>query len=254
VKKVALISDLHSNLEALEAVLRHIADQGDVTSIYCLGDVVGYGPNPAEVIDLVREHCEFCLMGNHDMALTGMPLGFSGMAAQAIRWQRQMLEPRADSQVRVRERWAFIASLAEQERIGDDWFVHASPRHPVTEYLLPWDVQGDPAKLNEAMALVTGHCFVGHTHMPGVFTTGPRFQSSAELHNEYVFAPGQNAIVNVSSVGQPRDRDPRACYATVTDAGVTWCRVEYDIEKTIAKVMAIPELDARCGLRLRDGR
>lgn len=253
-KKIALISDIHSNLEALEAVLSDIEQQEDVASIYCLGDLVGYGPDPETVVDRVSERCEFSLLGNHDFALTNAPLGFGGMAARAIEWQQERMRPGPDAAKVERERWDYLTRLSEQKTIDDNLFVHASPRQPVTEYLLPGDVARDPVKLEMALELVSVHCFVGHTHMPGVFIPGPKFFSTVDLSNEYAFNHKEKVIVNVSSVGQPRDRDPRACYALLTAEGVVWRRVEYDIETTVAKIKAFDGLDDRCGERLLEGR
>jgi len=251
---VAIISDIHANLEALDAVLADIDARPEIDAIYCLGDLVGYGPDPARVIDRVRKRTDFILMGNHDQAVTTQPLGFSQMAAAAVRWHRQELEPGLLAGPGTRARWAFIQALPQQRRVHLDLFVHASPRDRLTEYILPGEITRNPGKIDEILALVDSHCFVGHTHMPGVFLAGPRFLSPAEMDHEYVFKPGEKAVINVSSVGQPRDRDPRACYATLTEAGVTWHRVEYDVEITVAKIKSIPQLDDRCGLRLLEGK
>ena len=252
--KVALISDIHANLEALTAVFDDIDRQGDIDAVYCLGDLVGYGPDPAQVVDLVRERCEFTLKGNHDLAIVTMPVRFSTMAASAIRWQRQLLDPAMSSRFGLRERWDFLSGLPEEMVLESNSFVHASPRDKVSEYILPRDVQERPDKLIDILDRVEVRCFVGHTHIPGVFLEGPRFLPLQELGYEYEFVPGEKAIVNVSSVGQPRDWDPRACYAVLTEAGVKWIRVAYDVETTVEKVKATAGLDDRCGLRLLGGR
>lgn len=252
--KVALVSDIHANLEALAAVFDDIDRQGDVDEIYCLGDLVGYGPDPAAVVDMVRARCDVTLLGNHDLAIVTMPVRFSQMAAGAIRWQRQKLDPAMSSAPGLRERWEFLARLPEEKVAGDNCFVHASPRDRVSEYILPRDVRECPEKVTDILSRVRVRCFVGHTHTPGVFLQGPRFLSPGELGHEYEFVAGEKAVVNVSSVGQPRDRDPRACYAILTESGVRWIRVAYDVETTVAKVRAIADLDDRCGLRLREGR
>lgn len=252
--KAALVSDIHANLEALTAVLDDIDSQGEVDEIYCLGDLVGYGPDPAAVVDLIRTSCEFTLLGNHDLAMLTMPVRFSAMAASAIRWQRGKLDPAMSSSPGLRERWEFLKKLPEEHIAGDNWFVHASPRDRVSEYILPRDVRERPDKVIDILDRVAVRCFVGHTHIPGVFLAGPRFIPIRELGYEYEFVPGEKAVLNVSSVGQPRDLDPRACYAILTESGVTWRRVAYDFETTVAKIEAIEGLDDRCGHRLRLGR
>ena len=252
--KVALVSDIHANLEALTAVFGDIDRQGDIDEIYCLGDLVGYGPDPAAVVDLVRARCEFTLLGNHDLAILTMPVRFSAMAAGAIRWQRSKLDPAMSSSPGLRERWEFLRTLPEEHVDGGNWFVHASPRDRVSEYILPRDARERPDKVNDILERVPVRCFVGHTHIPGVFLPGPRFMPVRELGYEYAFVPGEKAVVNVSSVGQSRDMDPRACYAIVNESGVTWRRVAYDLETTVEKIEAIDGLDDRCGLRLRLGR
>ena len=252
--KIALISDIHANLEALDAVLAHIDAQSDIESIYCLGDVVGYGPDPIGVIDRVRERCEFCLLGNHDHALITSPIGFNAIAAGAIACQRQEVEPGILSLPDKKARWEFLHQLPEERIFGENHFVHASPRDKIYEYILPNDPEYNPDKMTEVFQHVENRCFVGHTHIPGVFLQERGFLSLEDVQGAYAFIPGEKVIFNVSSVGQPRDRDPRACYAVLAEDGLTWERVEYDVESTIRKVEASSCLDDRCDLRLREGR
>ena len=136
----AFISDIHGNLPALEAVLAEI-DRLGIERVDCLGDVVGYGPDPEACIDLVRERCSFTLMGNHDRALLDGPAGFNPIAAEAIRCSREFLAPRClTAGDRGCERWRFVEALPDELR-EDDWlFVHASPRDHLGEYLLESDV------------------------------------------------------------------------------------------------------------------
>lgn len=252
--KTALISDIHGNHEALKAVMDHIDAQGDVQTIYCLGDVVGYGPDPEPCIDLLRERCKLTLMGNHDYALLNAAVGFNHIAAQAITCIRERMEPGIFSMPKKQDRWDWLRDLPERYEFGPDLLVHASPRDNLFEYILPDDPSYDPDKLASVFGMIRRHVYVGHTHRPGVFTEEPRFLSPEEVGMEYGFREGEQLIINVSSVGQPRDRDPRACYATVTEDGVVFHRVEYDIEEVVRKVEATDCLDNRCGTRLRDGR
>lgn len=250
---VALISDIHANLEALEAVFRDI-DERKIGRVICLGDIVGYGPDPEATVDLVRRRCDLTLMGNHDWAVLNAPIGFNAIAAGAVLCHRGRLMPQeGESDPEKQARWDFLDNLPEEASEGQNLFVHASPRDKIIEYILPADTLYHHDKLDEIFAMVPGACFVGHTHIPGVFTERYQFYSPEDIGMEYAFEPGKKAIVNVSSVGQPRDRDYRSCYAILTESGVTWRRLEYDVQTTIEKVKAIPCLDDRCGLRLAQG-
>lgn len=259
--KYAIISDIHANLEALQAVLSHIDRQGDVEKIYCLGDVVGYGPDPTQVIDIVMDRCEWTLMGNHDFAILNAPVGFNFIAAGAIKCQRLVLDPDEEapeaglySKPRRETRWQWLQNLPESKIVGESLFVHASPRDPIVEYILPTDTEEKPEKMAEIFSKMPERCYIGHTHLPGVFTDEPAAYPPIAFGSEWRFQPGGKVIVNVGSVGQPRDQDPRACYVTVTDASVQWHRVEYDIEAVVRKCVNNPGLDDRCGLRLRLGK
>ncbi len=251
---IALISDIHANLEALQAVLSHIDSQPEVSKVYCLGDVCGYGPDPQAVIDLVNKRCEFALMGNHDFALLNQPIGFNPIAAGAINCQRNALEPGTFSFPSKKSRWQFLQDLLEDKTIGENAFVHASPRDKIFEYILPEDADYNPSKLEVVFQLVESRCFIGHTHRPGIMTEQPAWYSEKDLGMEYEFRAEEKLIINVSSVGQPRDRDPRACYAVVSETGVRWHRVEYDVQTTVRKVRENPCLDDLCGERLLQGR
>ena len=248
--KLALISDIHSNLESLEAVLDDIREQ-EITEVYCLGDVVGYGPNPRECIDRVMD-CRVCLLGNHDQGALFDPEGFNSGAERAIFWTRSQLEASGGNSSDRHRRWDFLGELPRNHQDGDLLFVHGSPRNPLNEYVFPEDIY-NKRKLEKIFALVRRHAFQGHTHVPGVFTESCNFFSPEELNCEYRLTE-EKAMVNVGSVGQPRDGDPRACYVVLGDDLVQFRRVEYPVEKTIEKIYAVPELDNFLGDRLRDGR
>ena len=248
--KRALISDIHSNLEALEAVLADIKAQG-VTEVFCLGDIVGYGPNPRECIDLVM-NCKVCLLGNHDQGALFDPEGFNTGAERAIFWTREQLEnPGANSGAGSR-RWDFLGELPRNYQEGQSLFVHGSPRNPLNEYVFPEHIY-NRRMMEKIFALIERHCYQGHTHVPGVFTEDCQFFSPEEIDYEYRLGD-QKLMVNVGSVGQPRDGDPRACYVILDDDLVRYRRVEYPFEETIRKIYDIPDLDNFLGDRLRDGR
>lgn len=248
--KRALISDIHSNLEGLEAVLADIERQG-VTEVYCLGDIVGYGPNPCECIDLVMK-CNLCILGNHDQGALFDPEGFNSGAERAIFWTREQLEsPRGDPEQNAK-RWDFLGELPRNKREDGFLFVHGSARNPLNEYVFPEDIYNQ-RKMEKIFSLIERYCFQGHTHVPGVFTQSLNFYSPEELGYQYKLG-SEKTMVNVGSVGQPRDGDPRACYVLLDDELVQFRRVDYPFEKTIQKIYDTPELDNFLGDRLRDGR
>ncbi len=245
----AIISDIHGNLEALEAVLADIRQQG-IAQIYCLGDIIGYGPNPRECIDLIRHHCQVTILGNHDQAALFDPEGFNAGAERAIFWTRKMLEsgdPNSNE-----KRWEFLGDLPRMRREDKFLFVHGSARNPLNEYVFPEDIYNQ-RKMERIFGLVDRYCFQGHTHIPGVFTDDYNFRSPEEIGFKIDLAD-QKVLVNVGSVGQPRDGDNRSSYVVVDGSTVNFRRVEYDFEKTIAKIYPIPELDNFLGDRLRDGK
>ncbi len=247
--KRALISDLHSNLEALEAVFADIRSQ-EISDVYCLGDLVGYGPNPRECIDMVMQ-CQVCLLGNHDQGALFDPEGFNSGAERAIFWTRMQLED-GGSPIERQKRWDFLGELPRNHQEDKFLFVHGSARNPLNEYVFPEDIY-NRRKLEKIFALIPRYSFQGHTHVPGVFTEQFQFLSPEEIDHEFRLGE-EKAMINVGSVGQPRDGNPRACYVVLEDNVVRFRRVEYPFEKTIAKIYDIPDLDNFLGDRLRDGR
>jgi len=248
--KLALISDIHSNIESLEAVLADIREQG-VSDVYCLGDLVGYGPNPREVIDLAMK-CKVCLLGNHDQGALFDPEGFNLGAERAIFWTRQQLENSGVDPAIQHKRWDFLGELPRTHQQGEFLFVHGSARNPLNEYVFPEDIY-NRRKLEKIFALIKKYAFQGHTHVPGVFTEDFNFVSPEEIGYGYQLGDAK-AMVNVGSVGQPRDGDPRACYVILDGEAIQFRRIEYPVEKTIEKIYGVPELDNFLGDRLRDGR
>ncbi|MDD4890414.1 MAG: metallophosphoesterase family protein [Phycisphaerae bacterium] len=250
---LAIISDIHGNLEALTAVLADIKARG-IERIICLGDVVGYGPDPLPCLDLIRRSCQVTLCGNHDQAVLLEPNNFNVGAERACFWTRQCLEDEPDAKLRD-DRWRFIGRLPVKHVDGKMLFVHGSPRRPVNEYIFPDDVYTNPTKISHIFERFEGVCFVGHTHVPGLFTPEPDFYSPEEFsHKIDIGGDDERRILNVGSVGQPRDRDPRACYVIVNETVVEYVRLEYDIQATVAKVAEVPALDNFLGQRLIDGR
>lgn len=246
--KRAILSDIHGNLEALRAVLADIDSLG-ITEIFCLGDIIGYGPNPRECIDTCRDF-DMTLLGNHDNGALFDPEGFSSGAERAIFWTRSQLEDQ--SYEGAVERWDFLARLPRTYRDGDLMFVHGSPRSPLNEYVFPEDIYNQ-RKIERIFGFIKKYCFQGHTHVPGVFTENFRFYSPGEVSNTYTLGD-QKVMINVGSVGQPRDSDPRSSYVVLEDNQIEFRRVEYDPQQTRQKILAIAELDDFLGDRLLEGR
>ncbi|MEW6142015.1 MAG: metallophosphoesterase family protein [Chloroflexota bacterium] len=224
-----VIADIHSNLAAFQAVLSDACRQGGFDSIWCLGDTVGYGPDPHACIKLLRRHKHVCVAGNHDLAAVGkLDTGnFNYEAAQANQWTARQLTP---------EDVAYLKSLPLQLEQGLFTMVHGSPRQPIWEYLI---------RLHEAMAnfgnFRTPYCLIGHSHVALLFEqvdenhcTGHRLSSE-----EHITLGRHRLIINPGSVGQPRDGDPRAAYAIYDEKSQTvMCyRVEYNIVATQAKML-----------------
>ncbi len=272
----AVISDIHGNLEALEEALREL-ERRAIDRVFCLGDVVGYGASPRECLDLVSERCEVVLCGNHDHAVFYEPANFNVGAERAAYWTRQTLEDEPDKSKRD-HRWGILGRMPVMHEVNGLYMVHASPRRPVNEYLFPEDVYTNPSKiLDNFKRLEPSHmaCMVGHTHVPGVFLDDPCFDSPDELpdQNVYSVTSDEKAIINVGSIGQPRDRDPRLCFIVVYEKGespaeyeppevgedeycttIEYVRLEYDIESSARKIFDTPDLDDFLGTRLFEGR
>lgn len=236
-----------------------------VQRIICLGDTVGYGPDPLECVDLVRSKCAWSLMGNHDFGVLYEPTNFNPGAESAAFWTRDQFDREQNDALRA-ERYDFLGKLkvrmveqvpagAESPTVESILAVHGSPRRPINEYIFPDDASTSPDKIESILGRVKHICIVGHTHVPGVFTSEPDFYPPSELGEmTYRFVKGEKAVINVGSVGQPRDFDPRASYVIMHPDRVQFVRVEYDVAKTASKIKAIPQLNNWLGDRLFEGR
>lgn len=252
--KVAIISDLHSNREALEAVFAHIRDLG-IETIYCLGDVVGYGPEPEFCVDFVRGHAELCLMGNHDEALFHDASDFNPHARGAIEFTRERMKPRWYSSSEKRARWRWLRELPLVHRQDRFTFVHGSTRDPVREYVLSTDGFLNPAKLRDVFDSFDGIAVGGHTHHPGMHAEDLRFTGLDGRDELSLPLPeGRKFFINVGSTGQPRDGDNRACYAVLEHDRVTWYRVPYDFRTTMQKILDTGVLSEILARRLAIGK
>ncbi len=234
---IAVLSDVHANLEALRAVFTDMKTR-NVQRIFFLGDIIGYGPNPGEVLEFMK-HFEFCLMGNHDRAvLTGPPRNFNKIARQAVEWTRKQIHPsetplgflRPGERKKRMEYWRFLASLKPIRAVGDLVFVHDTPLAPGSDKYVR--TMEDAREVFRRFPKVKGF-FIGHSHVPMIFTEKTKFRPVPEV--KYSF--DTRVIVNVGSVGQPRDKDPRASYV-ILDDGFRFFRVRYDIEEARKRIVS----------------
>ena len=241
--RILVISDIHANYTALEAVLN---DAGTVDETWCLGDMVGYGPDPNAVVEQVRELAHLtCILGNHDVAVIGkMPFeAFNGDARRSLIWTEKVMN--ADN-------ISFMRTLPQSAKVrGDVTMAHGSPRDPVWEYVL----NTLSARLNFDH-FDTPYCFVGHSHAQAMF----QLNEQNDRVTLEVTAPGDimpltpRCILNPGSVGQPRDRDSRAAYAIYDSKARTWeaRRTEYNIAEVQKRIReaVLPEKHA---VRLSEG-
>lgn len=240
--RILVVSDIHANLVAFESVIEDA--EGKYDSVWCLGDLVGYGPDPNECIDRVRALPGLrCLVGNHDKAAIGdVDLAEFNLDARfAVEWTQEAL---------YSENLDYLENLPKREIVVPFTLVHGSPRAPVWEYILDRNIATQNFHYFE-----TDICLVGHTHIPVIYRESdgvshesyPDYQSPLDLKSgRYILNPG--------SVGQPRDGDPNAAYALLDLETLAWqhCRVSYDIPETQRRMEA-HDLPARLSLRLSKG-
>ncbi len=225
--RVAVLSDIHSNLAALDAVLE---DLGVVDAVWVLGDIVGYGPDPDAVVARLREVDAVAVRGNHDAAALGQldAAAFNDDARTAVEWTATALSA---------ETRAWLDALPERRELDDFTLVHGSPRDPLWEYLF-----SVPVARRSFAAFSTRHCLVGHTHVPLVFRDE---DGSVEIleprHSSTLTLDDRRTFLNPGSVGQPRDGDPRACAMLMDtqDGAVEWRRIGYPVERTQARMREV---------------
>ncbi|MBM2831867.1 MAG: Ser/Thr protein phosphatase [Dehalococcoidia bacterium] len=222
----AIMADIHANLLAFEAVLRDMDGRGKIEQVWCLGDMVGYGPAPHQCIERLRQMNHLCVAGNHEWAATGRidTFDFNLEAAQAVQWTAGQL---------TQEDRDYIEALPSTLAQGPFTMAHGSPRSPLWEYLM------DSGLARENLAYFnTQNCFIGHSHIPLFFRCGEKEQLCQGNRWEAGFplklGGGDRLIINPGSVGQPRDGDPRSSYAIYDSEkeSVVLVRVRYDIEAT----------------------
>jgi diadenosine tetraphosphatase ApaH/serine/threonine PP2A family protein phosphatase len=230
--RVAVLSDIHSNRQALEAVLAAI-DEAGVEQAWCLGDMVGYGADPDACTALVRERCATCLVGNHDLAVLDSldTSTFSETAAAAVEWTRGNISEA------TLEFLAELEPTASQAGVG---LFHASPRDPIWEYVLSTDQAEAGLEAQEERVGLIGHSHIAlfFVRAPGArpgYTQGSQTEAGLEIE-----LPEGQWLLNPGSVGQPRDGDPRAAWLELDTGAWTarWHRVEYDIQAAATAIRA----------------
>jgi predicted phosphodiesterase len=248
----AIFSDIHSNLAALTAVVKDAEEQG-ADRLVCLGDVIGYGPQPLQCVDMVRKNFEFAILGNHEEAVLYGAVGFNPKAKAAVDWTRDQFHLETEGEDDRNDRWQFLGDMPiSVDSEGGVQFVHGSPRDPTREYIFPTDVL-NPEKIYGVFEHVDRIAFNGHTHAPGVMTESGLFKLPQDGDNEYVLDE-EKVIVNVGSVGQPRDGNNKSSYALFDGDKVNFRRVAYDIDVTIGLMAHIDRLPEYLALRLKEGR
>jgi predicted phosphodiesterase len=239
--RLAILSDIHSNLAALDAVR---ADLPEVDEIWVLGDIVGYGPQPNEVIAALQEMGARSVLGNHDGAAIGTvdPRDFNPEAARAIEWTQTILDDNSR---------AYLGSLPEVRCVNELTAVHGSPRDPIWEY-----VTSSQLAAANFEAFETRFCLFGHTHLPVIYrAAGEEIDTIAATPDRSISLDGGRAMLNPGSVGQPRDGNPASSYLLLdTDVAIAeFRRISYDVSLT-QRLMREAGLPARLIERLSWGR
>lgn len=220
---VAIISDIHGNLEALKEVLTYIDAHG-IEKVYCLGDIVGYGPNPNECVEIISERCEHVVIGNHDHAAIGLTSTeyFNDFAKISTHWTTNNL---------TEENKDFLHDLEFTFSTDKFLAVHSTPSAPTMwHYILSEvDAQHEFKYFDEKI------CFIGHSHFPIIFNNRAGFTRAPEVQLE----PDDKYVVNVGSVGQPRDGNPKTCFCVYdeNDDSIQFIRLNYDVNKTREKII-----------------
>lgn len=260
-RRVAVLAGVCANLEALEAVLADMQAQG-VTDAICLGDALGYGPNPVECLELLRARCRVMLMGHTESFLLDWPRNSASLGkakAANLVWLERLLRPRWPLARAARAgHWRWVTGLPLTHAELGWWFGHSEYVCLDPEYTVrvrdhaSWSAEStlDPQL---RPLLRAGVVTAGWTHHPAVWEEGAGLPwREGRPEEPYRVGPAP-AVVWVGAVGQPRDRDPRACYAIVSPTSVEWRRVGYDVERTVSKILANEALLPAWGRRLRSG-
>jgi diadenosine tetraphosphatase ApaH/serine/threonine PP2A family protein phosphatase len=249
-KRTAIISDVHSNVEALTAVLADI-EANQCEEIVCLGDLIGYGPDPRQVMRVATSRFEFTLMGNHEEGILYQPVGFNWKAEASAWWTKDILRSPHYPARENKKFWDYLEAMPRYATHGDVLYVHASPLDPTREYVMP-EACYNPEFMRLIFSKIKRVAFGGHTHLPGIFFPDRPFLQENRIEGPFSVVRGK-FFVNVGSVGQPRDGDTRACYVVFDGKNVVFRRVAYNYRKTARKIRRIKRLPNALGARLSLG-
>jgi predicted phosphodiesterase len=250
---VAIVADIHANLEALTVVLDHAASRG-IQRIVCLGDIIGYGPNPRECLKLLFRS-EVAIMGNHEEAVMFYGEDFNPKAKASLEWTKDQLNSTAYDRTENYDLWNFLGTMQQVVEDGEVMYTHGSPRVPTREYVVPADIK-NREKMQGIFDLMKKVCFIGHSHIPHVYSSDMK-HASPEAVNQAIDVRklgDRKVLINVGSVGQPRDGDLRASYVTFDGSVVRFFRLDYDYKTTVDKIYSIEPLPNFLGDRLLVGR
>ena len=230
---IAIIAAIHGNLEALQTVLEDIAKR-NINTIYCLGDIIGYGPNPRECIEIVRDHCKFSLIGDFEENILFSSRFYKPgtVLEKTINWIRDQLNKEHQEQQND-QLWNFIGNLQQKVYHNNCLHVHGSPRS-CRESINSLNFK--QLKFNFSRFGSCKVCFCGGSHIPGVFTEEYQYHYAANINNTFRLSVIEKQVIDVGSVGKPHDGDTRACYVIFDGKSIQWIRVQYNIEETIQQI------------------
>lgn len=248
--KRAIVSDVHSNMEALAAVLEDATAEG-CDDVVCLGDLIGYGPNPRQVLREAVKSFRWTILGNHEEAVLYEPVGFNWKAEASAYWTRDQLRSRRYPAAESRTFWSYLEKMPRFVEEEDVLYVHASPLDPTKEYIMP-EACFNSDLMKAVFSKIRRVAFGGHTHLPGIFFPDRAFLPQEQLEGPFLVERGR-FFINTGSVGQPRDGDPRACYVIFDDRTVLFRRVAYNHRRTAKKIKQIKRLPNALGSRLSLG-
>jgi predicted phosphodiesterase len=280
----AFISDIHANLEALCNVLEDV-EKHSIDEIICLGDIVGYGADPVACIDQIMSKADVTILGNHDNALINGPEGFNPLAAEIIELTQKIMDHGQADEDNVPDsfepkfyecpcenkkpncmimehsedsRWIFEKDLPVSIEAGNLLYVHGSPLDPVNEYVLPdkFERAWNPERLKYMFDKIDKLAFCGHSHIPCAITSDYRCVYPVDCDYRLSLDKNKKYIINAGSVGQPRDRDNRACYLLFDEERYTieWRRIPYDIEAAMKNIEDMCGKENWCSVRLMLGK
>lgn len=250
---VAILADIHSNIEALNRAFEEM-DRLGITRIVCLGDIIGYGPNPRECLQMLFSS-EVAIMGNHEEAVMFYGEDFNPKARASLEWTKEQLNSPEYERTENYDLWNFLGTMQQTVSDGEVMYTHGSPRVPTREYVVPADIRNRD-KMQGIFDMIDKACFIGHSHIPHVYTSDMKHAAPENLKGAIDLRKlgDRKVLINVGSVGQPRDGDRRLSFATFDGNVVRFHRLEYDFQTTVDKIYGIDGLPNFLADRLLVGR